>query len=820
MIGRYEVLAELGRSSLGAVYAATDRLTGRRVALRRITAPVVESAAGDPPDSDLPGSDPPGSDLGLERRRPSAGLLRLSWQLRRIASLRHPNLASIIDYGFDRRLRPFYVHKLIEQPVELLEAACGQPTTQRLDLLIQTLQGLTYLHRRGAVHGDLRPRTALVEGDRVRLVNFGISAARYGELGEVGDATVFDRTVFDSTVPDTEVAYLAPEIRQGGQASAAADLYAVGVLVYRMLSNRSPALGEATPGDAEPDSVPAISTRDFAAPLIPVLERLLSADPGERYGDATDVIRDLAAAYSVPYPEESAAVRESFLEAARFVGRERETERLAAALRKALEGRGSALIVAGESGVGKSRLLDELRILALAGRTFVFWGRAASEGYSPYHSWHRILRHLCLEVAVEPDEAVVLEQHVPGLGELLGRQVEAPRTLDPVAAKQRFAEVVEGLFSRLRRPAMVVLEDLHWAGSESLDLLLTLQSRVSEWPLLLIGTYRDDERPDLSVTLADIPCLELQRVDRSTVAALAESMLGPRGKAAELVDFLYRETQGNLFFLVEILRALGEEAGRLDRIDPERLPEQVTTGGIERILQRRLERLPKRVRPLLRRAAVAGREIDLQLLEALEPGVQSRLWLRFCSDQAVLEAVDGVWRFASDRYRDALLAELPASALRAAHRQVAEAITAVHGGTAGQVPALAYHWARAADLSDPEATDLAVTYLGRAGVGALGSCANREAEALFRQGLELLGTLPGGRDLQECRLQTGLGGAYLMSRGFTEPEVGQAFSRAHRLGVRLARPKELMPALLGLWRFHVTRADLDTARELADEMRH
>lgn len=783
MIGRYDVFAELGRSCMGVVYAATDRLTGQRVALRRVTAPLVESAEA--PDAG-------------DRR--AGGRLRLSWQLRLIASLRHPNLATVIDYGFDHELQPFYTHRLIEQPVELLEAGRDQPLAKRLDLLSQVLQGLTYLHRRGAVHGDLRPQTALVDGDEVRLVNFGVSASRQTESGASAD-------------------YLAPEVRRGGPATVAADLYAVGVLACAMLTKRpASSRGSAQAVDVLPGASPVISTRDYPAPLIPVLLRLLAPDPAERYSDPADVIRDLAAALLQPFPEESAAVRESFLETARFVGREEEMERLSSLLQRVLAGHGAGLIVAGESGVGKSRLVDELRLLALAQCALVFQGRSASEGFNPYHSWRQILLHLCLMVEVGAAEAAVLERQIPGLGEFLDRRVGEPWVLDPMAAKQRFVDVVEGLFSRLEQPAVVILEDLHWAGSESLSLLLELHRRASRRPLLWIGTYRDDERPDLSTELAEVPAMELPRLGRDAIAHIAESMLGSAGRRSQLVDFLHRETQGNLFFLVEIVRVLGEEAGRLDRIDPQRLPGQVTTGGIERILRRRLDRLPKRVRPLLRLAAVAGREVDLRLLEALEPGLQSRLWLRFCADQALLESVGGNWRFASDRYREALLDELSAAELRAAHRRVAEAIAATYGDGAEHGPALAYHWARAADLNDPEAADLAITHLARTGAAALASCANREAEELFRRGLELLDNLPAGRDQQECRLQLGLGGTYLMSRGYTVPEVGQAFGRARRLGERLGTTTELMPALVGLWRFHVTRAELRTARQLAEEM--
>lgn len=166
MIGRYDVKSELGSSSSGTVYVAVDRLTGRTVALRRVAVALDQDRV---------------ETLGrsFDRRLPSGARLRLARQLQLIAPLRHPNLVGIVDYGFDSEMQPFYTQRLIEQPLELLDVAREQSLSVRLDLLIQMLHGLAYLHRHGAVHGDLRSRTVLVDDDgAVRLVNFGLSALR------------------------------------------------------------------------------------------------------------------------------------------------------------------------------------------------------------------------------------------------------------------------------------------------------------------------------------------------------------------------------------------------------------------------------------------------------------------------------------------------------------------------------------------------------------------------------------------------------------------------------------------------------------------
>ena len=778
MIGkRYQVVTELGTSSTGVVYSAVDRLSGSRIALRIVTAPLFE----------------PADDDGASKHR-----LALSRQLRLIASSHHPNIVGLIDYGFDDRMRPYYTQRLLEQPLGLLEAGRDQPFEARLDLLLQALQGLAYLHRRGVVHGDLRPRTVLVDDRRVQLVNYGLAALREAEAG-------------------SEAAYLAPEILAGEEASPESDLYALGILIYELLSGRPAGDGSGDPAGRRGRL--EISTRDLDGRVIPVLEKLLAEKPGERYCDAAEVIVDLTRALDQPLPEETSAIRESFLQRARLAGREQHVERLAALVEAVLEGRGDALLVAGESGVGKSRLLEELRAMSLAAGALVISGRAVAEGYHPYHSWRLILRHLLLLVEVDDAEAAVLLHQVPGA--LSDRDIPPAPALDPQAARKEFVAVVQRLLGRLERPAVFILEDLHWAGTESLDLMSELARSAARLPLVLVGTFRDDERPDLAMMLAEIPQLKLGRLGREEILELTEAMLGRRDHQDELVDFLQRETGGNAFFLVEMMRALAEEAGRLDHIDPAHLPEQVTTGSIQQILKRRLERLPRRVRPLLQLAAVAGREVDLKLLGALDPNFQPRVWLRFCADQAVLEVDGGRWRFAGESFREALLDDLPVSELRGLHRRVAEAIAAVYGRAAESVAGLAYHWTRAADLSDPEATGLAVDYLERAGHAAMQSCAHTEALRLLNRGLELLGTLPPAarRQRQEIRFQLDLGGVWMMSKGYTAPQAGQAFGRALSLSRQIGESRHRMPALLGLWRFHIVRAELDTARDLAEEMR-
>ena len=259
-------------------------------------------------------------------------------------------------------------------------------------------------------------------------------------------------------------------------------------------------------------------------------------------------------------------------------------------------------------------------------------------------------------VSVPELDASVLKSVLPDLEVLLERPIADAPALSPQAASLRLVHVIESLLLRQTEPLLLLLEDLHWADAESLSLLRRLAPACRQRPILIVASYRDDERPSLPQELPDCPVLKLARLSAAGITELCQSILGPAGCTAELVQFLEAETEGNIFFVIEVMRALAEEAGQLSMVGGERLPKNVLTGGIQAIVHRRLVRLPPEALPLLRLAAVAGRLLDLAVLRRCEPRLEP--WLYLAAEAAVLEAVDQTWRFAHDKIRESLLLEL------------------------------------------------------------------------------------------------------------------------------------------------------------------
>lgn len=760
---RYRLHEQLGTGGMGAVYRATDRLTGTTVALKRVLTPTGDLTFNSASDFD-------------DHR------VALASEFQTLASLRHPHIISVLDYGFDAAAQPFFTMTLLEEPQTLIHAAHDQSIQHKITLLIQTLQALAYLHRRGIIHRDLKPANVLVTEGHVRVVDFGLSIGRDEARGIAGT-----------------LAYMAPEILEGDPASEASDLYAVGVMAYEMLVGRHPydisSAGNllqdllstepdlsAIPDPSNPNITKHFHSDDPAAaelatvvlthaPLlveIPEIEdkhpsptvvsgpkitlagivgKLLAKRPADRFATAHEVIEALCAASGQAVPPESAATRESFLQAATFVGREAELNTLLHALDQSLDGQAGFWLIGGESGVGKSRLLAELRTRALVRGALVLHGKMTEKSL-PYAAWRDPMRHLLLTMPIHDTDAAVLKAIVPDIATLLERPVPDASALPPREAQRRLLSTICGLFAVQPQPVLLVIEDLQWA-IESLDVFPMLMVAARQVPLLVVASYRDDEKPDLPEKLPGMKVMRLNRLDTDQIAELSFSMLGDAGRRSSILNLLQRETEGNVFFLVEVVRALAEEAGRLSDVGLMTLPETVFAGGVLAAVERRLSKIRPHYLPLLRLAALAGRYLDLALIEACTPQLYPTAplnlddWLVECASAAVLDVRENQWEFSHDKLREGVLLGIPEPDQASLHRIIAATMEQLNPDTLPQLAAvLAYHW-RNADNAQKE-----LTYSAMAGRHGRDTGSMRESVAHYERALELAET-NSGLDLDE-----------------------------------------------------------------------
>ncbi|MDZ4672251.1 MAG: protein kinase [Phototrophicales bacterium] len=716
---RYQLNETLGKGGMGIVYRAQDRLTGQSVALKYVT---VEQSQLNFSNSTH------GGDV----------LVALADEFRILATLRHPNIISVLDYGFDTHTnQPFYTMELLESAETILQAGKNLSLGQKIDLLMQVLQALIYLHRRGIIHRDLKPDNILVvsNGDtkQVKVLDFGLAMHR--DDNQLGISAVVVGTL----------AYIAPETLTKGIFNETSDLYSFGMIAYELLGGQYPFNNSSYQTliyDAL-NKIPDVMHLDVPEPLTMVLMRLLSKEAEDRFDDGRDILKVYAEYTQQPHLYETIAVRESFLQGAEFVGRADEMALFTQKLDDAQAGVGSLVLVGGESGVGKSRLLGEIRTQTLVRGVQTVNAQAIKEGGTPFYMWRDVFKRMMLLVGTDPTpenirHASVLKPFIPDIGNLFTppEVIQDPAPLEPNTARERLITTIETLLYRLqdeRIPMLIVLEDLHWLTSESRSLLQHIQSLITQLPILIIGSYRNDEAPHLPEELPQAYSITLKRMSLTETAILSKAILGQSVAQEGLIKLLHQETEGNAYFLVEVIRALAEEAGSLERIDVNRsFSHRVFAGGIQTVIKRRLEKLTPADYDILTLMAVIGREINLTALSYLSEN--SAGWLLRCADCAVIEWHEDDWRFSHDKFRDYLIQRLSTESLQVAHQCVAEIldqqpIQPIHGNEVS----LAYHWGMAGNLPKEQ------HYAMNAGLQAVANGASKEGITYLTRVLEIGG---------------------------------------------------------------------------------
>lgn len=640
---RYILHERIGEGGMGQVFRATDRLNNTVVALKR-----VERSA---------------HELQATLQRDLAQIRAdLAHEFRLLAALKHPNIIRVMDYGVDEDDHPFFTMQLLDNPRPISEVAATRPLLERIPLMLQALQALDHVHRRGLLHRDLKPSNILVVDGHVYLVDFGLAIE-----GQSGDSQM------------GTLLYVAPEALTGAPVTIASDIYALGVIFYQIITGRlpydlAPHSSRAEVIQSILESPPRFRPSDFdgqlkaeeADGLRDVIRRMLHKDPEQRLLQCHDILAQLSSITATP-PSPSPDV---LLQSVQFIGRDSELKILTDALDHVQEAIadlwtfvkqstapqvGAAFLVGGESGVGKSRLLRELQVYAMTRGALVLSGKSAEGGVS-YDLWRQALRRMVISIEMSDFEIAVLKALIPDIGSLLGAKVIDIPPLSPATAYDRLTRTLLSLFHRLERPTLLLLEDLHWA-EESLDLLQALAATVHGLPLVIVGSFRSEESPTLAQKLPAMQPILLRRFTKEELAALLAGILGDTEIRPGFLDWLHRQTDGNVFFVLETLRVLAEDSGSLDQITTLPRTERRLAPGIRPIIERRLAKVPPWALPLLEMAAIAGRQLDLDLLAALHHDPEHSLeeWLLLCANAAVIAYEDGNWQFSHDRLRDGIL---------------------------------------------------------------------------------------------------------------------------------------------------------------------
>ena len=515
-----------------------------------------------------------------------------------------------------------------------------------------------------------------------------------------------------------------------------------------------------------------------------------------------------------------------------FVGRADQLAAIEKALARSEDTSGGFVLVAGEPGIGKTRLVQEA-VRAAAARGWVgAWGRCEEgDGAPPFWPWIQVIRALLQHPDTDAVRAALrthgaqLAQLVPEVASVAG-ELAAPPPLDPARARYRFFEAVGGFIEDLaaQGPLALVLDDLQWADPPSLELTVHLARRTPALNALLIATYRDvDPAPDgrLTETLAALGRLpdrlhvRLGGLNRDEVAQFMALEAGGEAPAG-VVDVVWARAAGNPFFVGELTRLLVAEK----RLTVEAAGAAVPW-AVRQVVERRLARLPDETRRLLTVAAVAGVDFDLRVVAAaagleLDPALD-------LIDLAVAAGVVAEQPAAAERFvfSHALVQEtvyLDASGLRRArlHGRVAEALERV-GGDQASATDMARHLYEAVPITGPEQ---AVAAAVRASTAAQGALAYEVAEGHLRRALELVATMAPGRerDSRELDVQDQLASLLTLVKGVAVAETAAAWTRATELCQSLGDQRRLLQPLWGLLSYEWASGDLAGARSLGEHL--
>lgn len=611
-VSHYRLDSVLGEGGMGVVYLAEDELLNRRVALKFLPA----AMARDP-----------------EARR------RFLAEGRAAAALGHANVATLYEVGSDGE-EMFLAMEYVPGPTLRELVTPGPiPWPEVLDMTLEILRALREAHAKGIVHRDIKSTNIkrTPEG-LIKVMDFGLAKI-------AGGSTLTQRGSVLGTA-----AYMSPQQVVGDDVDGRSDLFSLGVLMYELLTGHLPFTG-----DQEVAVAHAILHEDpitirELAPQVPedlehIVFKAMMKGVHARYQNADEMIEDLgrfrehdrrrrAGAHEeldlIASHEVYEVRREHFL--APLVGRDRPLAILRALHADARRGEGATVTIAGEAGVGKTRILEELRQSARPEGTRVLSAACIfGGGTSPYYPFAEAFRQYFALRGVTSASTLqsFLFDRAPRLGgslAVLSRFLHFTFATNGPTSEEELWEALDQLvaFIAEERPLVLVLEDMHWADEASIRLFHFLARRASRRRELLILTYRPEEivsepgtrshaLPGVLQLLSReerFQRIELARLGREDVVGILDQLYPEHTWGNDLPSMLYRETEGNPFFMVEILKLLVAERvlaqndgvwSLTTAVDKLMIPDKVYD-----VVMRRLSRLADRERDILELGAVEG----------------------------------------------------------------------------------------------------------------------------------------------------------------------------------------------------------------------
>jgi class 3 adenylate cyclase/predicted ATPase len=525
-----------------------------------------------------------------------------------------------------------------------------------------------------------------------------------------------------------------------------------------------------------------------------------------------------------------------------LVGRESEVALLRVHWEQSQAGQGQVVLLGGEAGIGKSRLVEVLH------------ERVACEGHawltfrcSPYHTHsalYPVIEHLQRRLQFLSDDTPEakldkLEQGLQGYHFPQGEMVPLLALLLSVPLLDRYSlihhtpqrqrqQTLEAVVAWLleeaeRQPVLAVWEDVHWADPSTLELLDLVIEQAPTARLLTLMTARPEFRP-LWTPRSYLTQFTLGRLPRPQVETMVQQLTNGKALPAEVLAQIVAKTDGVPLFVEELVKMILESG--LVREEPDRygltgpLPPLAIPATLQDSLMARLDRLAT-ARAVAELGAVLGREFAYELIRAVASTDEATVQrgLAQLVDAELLyqrgRAPQATYRFKHALIQETAYQSLLKSTRQLYHQRSAQVLAAQFPEIVDTQPELVAHHYTEAGLGEQ-----AIPYWQRAGQQALKRSANPEAVQHLTTGLALLGSLPEtpARAQQAVDLELALGPALMATKGYAAPEVEQTYARALALCAKVGDTPQRFPTLRGLWGFYHNRGALPTARELGEQL--
>jgi predicted ATPase/predicted Ser/Thr protein kinase len=740
-IAHYKIGELIGRGGMGAVFKAEDTQLSRTVALKVLTV------------MDLPEDE-------LKER-----FLR---EARAGARLNHPGIVTIYEVGEDQGqhyIAMEYVHGrtlrqlLREQPPSILEV---------IDIVMAVGQALSTAHEGGIIHRDIKSENIMVTDENaVKVMDFG--------LAKIQGASMLTR---EGEIMGT-AAYMSPQQATGEATDHRTDIFSLGVVMYELLTLQRPFTGDQEIAiifsllNEEPMGIREINA-EVPEALEQIVFKALRKEPQDRYQQVSQMVSDLEKVRQAMTVEGAASLAELELVAAeelavaeerefqaQLVGREKELEAVKELLYRVTLGEGQTVLISGEAGIGKTRLVGELTKHAKTKKIRTLVGGCVHKMRSyPYQPFVEAIQEYfqIKGVAGVQKLEVFLEERAPEL-KAQSSVLKVFLNLEgheeaQVINKEELLQTINRLIERvaMERPLILFVDDLQWADEDTLSLFHYTSRWIRRAKVLLVGTYRPE---DLSLPGEEetellprarremnreglVHEIALERLRGEHLAPMVDSLFPKAEFGEEFYQVLFAETEGNPLFVLETLKLMKAE-GVIYRDDGTfRLLESpqslAVPSRVHDVIKRRLQRLDEEEHEILELASVEGEMFNsstiaeclglnkIKLLKKLQ-GLER--------EHHVIHTVERRYRFDHAKIRDLLYQDILPELRAEYHLIVGGHLRANFSGDEQVIPQIAHHLVEGGDLKG------AVPFLIKAGERAKKVFANAEAIDHFAKAREI-----------------------------------------------------------------------------------